>query len=57
MLPDLFDAAKGWVIALTPGRIDQHIVRLGHHGLDRPIYPLDPEMARPSIEPEVIAGR
>ena len=55
LVPDLFAAAKGWVIALTPGGVDQDIVRLGHRALDRPIYPLDPDMAAPDLEPELIA--
>ena len=54
LVPDLFDAAKGWVLALTPGGVDQDIVRLGHRGLDRPIYPLDPDMPAPDLEPVVI---
>ncbi len=54
LVPELFDAAKGWVIALTPGGVDQHIVRLPYQGLDRPIFPLDREMAGPRFEPEVL---
>ena len=54
LVPDLFAAAKGWVLALTPGGVDQHIVRLGHQALDRPIYPLDPNMPSPDLEPEVV---
>jgi microcystin degradation protein MlrC len=55
LVPDLFAAARGWLIALTPGGVDQDIVRLGHRALDRPIYPLDPRMPDPDLEPEVIA--
>ena len=51
LVPDLFGAAKGWVIALTPGGVDQDIIRLGHRGLDRPIYPLDSQMSAPDLEP------
>jgi microcystin degradation protein MlrC len=54
LVADLFAAAKGWVIALTPGGVDQDIVRLGHHGLGRPIYPLDSGMPAPDLEPLVI---
>jgi microcystin degradation protein MlrC len=54
LVPDLFEAAKGWVIALTPGGVDQDIVRLGHRGLDRPIYPLDSQMSAPDLEPVLI---
>jgi microcystin degradation protein MlrC len=51
LVPELFDAAKGWVIALTPGGVDQDIVRLGHRALDRPIFPLDPLMPAPDLTP------
>ncbi len=54
LVPDLFDAAKGWVLALTPGGVDQDIARLGHRGLDRPIYPLDPEMPTPGLAPVIV---
>lgn len=54
LVPDLFAAAKGWVLALTPGGVDQDIVRLGHRSLGRPIFPLDPQMPAPDLEPLVI---
>src|SRR5579859_798708 len=57
LVPDLFAAARGWVIALTPGGVDQHITRLGHRRLLRPVYPLDPKMPEPSLEPELLADR
>jgi len=54
LVPDLFGAARGWMIALTPGGVDQHITRLPYRALERPIYPLDPDMADPSVVPELI---
>ncbi|MDP9245016.1 MAG: M81 family metallopeptidase [Chloroflexota bacterium] len=54
LVPELFDAAKGWVIALTPGGVDQHIVRLPYRALDRPIFPLDPNMPDPRFDPEIL---
>lgn len=54
LVPDLYDAAKGWVLGLTPGGVDQDIVRLGHRGLDRPIYPLDPQMPAPDLAPVIL---
>ena len=54
LVPDLFDAAKGWVLALTPGGVDQDIVRLGHHSLDRPIYPFDAQMPAPDLTPVIV---
>ncbi|KAK5086396.1 hypothetical protein LTR05_003564 [Lithohypha guttulata] len=39
--PELYDMAKGWLLALTPGGVDQDIKRLGHRHVQRPIWPLD----------------
>jgi len=54
LVPDLFAAARGWMIALTPGGVDQHIARLPYRALDRPIYPLDADMADPDLVPELV---
>jgi microcystin degradation protein MlrC len=54
LVPELFDAAKGWVLALTPGGVDQDIVRLGQTRLDRPIYPLDAHMPDPDLAPVIV---
>jgi len=54
LVPDLYDAAKGWVLGLTPGGVDQDIVRLGHRRLERPIYPLDPQMPPPDLAPVIV---
>jgi microcystin degradation protein MlrC len=54
LVPDLFAAAKGWLLALTPGGVDQDIVRLGHRDLVRPIFPLDPRMPSPDLSPELL---
>jgi microcystin degradation protein MlrC len=55
LVPDLFAVAKGWVLALTPGGVDQNIVRLGHARLLRPIYPFDPDMTAPNLVPELVS--
>ena len=54
LVPDLFAAAKGWLLALTPGGVDQDIARLGHKRLERPMYPLDPDMGAPDLEPALL---
>jgi microcystin degradation protein MlrC len=54
LVPDLYDAAKGWVLGLTPGGVDQDVVRLGHRRLERPIYPLDPQMPPPDLAPVIV---
>ncbi|MBZ0303018.1 MAG: M81 family metallopeptidase, partial [Anaerolineae bacterium] len=42
--PDLKAAAPLALMALSPGAVDQDIARLPFQRIQRPIYPLDPEM-------------
>lgn len=46
--PDQYEAAADWLLALTPGGVDQDLVRLGHHRIDRPMIPFDAEIPAPS---------
>ncbi|QKW06106.1 M81 family metallopeptidase [Streptomyces sp. NA04227] len=39
--PQLHDIAADWLLALTPGGVDQDLPRLGHHRVERPLYPFD----------------
>lgn len=39
--PELFDMAADWMLALTPGGVDQDLARLGHRRVRRPMFPLD----------------
>lgn len=39
--PDLYDAAADHVLALTPGGVDQDLLRLDYCQVVRPIHPLD----------------
>jgi microcystin degradation protein MlrC len=39
--PELFDLAADWMLALTPGGVDQDLARLGHRRVRRPMFPLD----------------
>lgn len=49
--PDLAQAASDWVMALSPGAVDQDQTRLGYRNVRRPIVPLD----RPSFVPDLTA--
>ncbi|MFD5075189.1 M81 family metallopeptidase [Streptomyces sp. NPDC058371] len=53
--PELFDMSVGWKMALTPGGVDQNLVRLGHRRIRRPMFPFDPEMAEPDLGARIIA--
>ncbi|RAK80163.1 M81 family metallopeptidase [Aspergillus fijiensis CBS 313.89] len=39
--PELFEMAADWMLALTPGGVDQDLVRLGHRRIRRPMWPFD----------------
>ena len=52
--PDLYDTQKGWLMALTPGGVDQDLIRLGHHKIERPMYPFDPDMDEPDLHAQVV---
>nr|WP_311132622.1 M81 family metallopeptidase [Nonomuraea gerenzanensis] len=43
--PELFEAAADWMLALTPGGVDQDLQRLPYRNLNRPIFPLDRDAA------------
>ncbi|MGW3647139.1 M81 family metallopeptidase [Streptomyces sp. NPDC000878] len=52
--PELFDMAVGWKLALTPGGVDQDLVRLGHRRIRRPMFPFDPEMGEPDLAARIV---
>lgn len=39
--PDLYEAQADWMMALTPGGVDQDLHRLDYRQIDRPMFPLD----------------
>lgn len=45
--PELHAIQRGWLLALTPGGVDQDLIRLGHNRIERPMYPWDRDMADP----------
>ncbi|AHI01822.1 M81 family metallopeptidase [Kutzneria albida] len=51
--PELHELAKGWLLALTPGGVDQDLGRLGHHRVTRPLYPFD-EFEGPDLTPRLL---
>ncbi|MEU7241408.1 M81 family metallopeptidase [Streptomyces sparsogenes] len=52
--PELRALAADWRLALTPGAVDQDLPRLGHRRLERPLFPLDPDMPAPDLAPELL---
>jgi microcystin degradation protein MlrC len=52
--PELYAMAADWLLALTPGGVDQDLLRLGHHRIDRPMFPFDADLSEPDLTPELM---
>lgn len=51
--PELHEMAADWILALTPGGVDQDLLRLGHHNLSPGVHPFDVSVANPDLIPVV----
>ena len=54
LVPELYDMRKGWVMALTPGGVDQDLERLGYKHIKRPMFPLDEDMENPDLSARLL---
>lgn len=52
--PELFAMRADWLLALTPGGVDQDIAHLPYKRLKRPIFPLDKEMKDPDLKAKLV---
>lgn len=53
--PELFEIAANWMLALTPGGVDQNLARLGHRRIRRPMWPFDQDFSHePPLTPQLI---
>ncbi|WP_347178697.1 M81 family metallopeptidase [Streptomyces iconiensis] len=53
--PELYAMAADWLLALTPGGVDQDLLRLGHTRIARPLYPFDDEgFTDPDLAPVLL---
>ncbi|KAG8167040.1 hypothetical protein KVR01_002729 [Diaporthe batatas] len=54
--PELYDMANDWMLGLTPGGVDQDLVRLGHREIRRPMFPMDKTFEKePDLSARIIA--
>lgn len=51
---ELYAMRADWMMAQTRGGVDQELTQLPYKRLERPIYPLDPDMEEPALEVEFI---
>lgn len=54
LVPELYDMRADWIMALTPGGVDQDLERLGYKRINRPMFPLDREMTEPDLSARLI---
>ena len=54
LVSELYDMRKGWIMALTPGGVDQDLERLGYKHIKRPMFPLDTDMNEPDLNARLI---
>ena len=52
--PELYAMRKGWMLALTPGCVDQYLERLDYKRIQRPMFPLDKNMADPDLSAKLV---
>ncbi|KAI0490147.1 MlrC domain-containing protein [Xylaria cf. heliscus] len=52
--PELYDMAEDWMLGLTPGGVDQDLVRLGHKRILRPMWPFDRDFKEPDLSRRII---
>ncbi len=49
LVPELYNMRADWIMALTPGGVDQDLERLGYRRILRPMFPLDKDMEDPDL--------
>ncbi|MFH5884952.1 M81 family metallopeptidase [Halalkalibaculum sp. DA3122] len=54
LVPELYEMQEGWIMALTPGGVDQDLERLNYERIQRPMFPLDEDMEDPNLEARLI---
>ena len=54
LVPELYEIRGDWVMALTPGGVDQDLERLGYKKIKRPMFPLDRDMDDPDLSARLI---
>ncbi|MEO1263533.1 MAG: M81 family metallopeptidase [Bacteroidota bacterium] len=54
LVPELFNLQKGWLMALTPGGVDQDLERLDYKRIQRPMFPIDEFSEEPNLQAQFI---
>jgi microcystin degradation protein MlrC len=54
LVPELYNMRADWIMALTPGGVDQDLERLKYKRIKRPMFPLDKDMGDPDLSARLI---
>lgn len=54
LVPELYNMRGDWIMALTPGGVDQDLERLGYKRINRPMFPLDKDMEDPDLTARLV---
>ncbi len=52
--PELYAMRADWLLALTPGGVDQDLERLPYRRIQRPMFPLDKNMPTPDLKAQMV---
>jgi len=54
LVPELYDMRADWIMALTPGGVDQDLERLPYKRIKRPMFPMDKDMPEPDLTARLV---
>jgi microcystin degradation protein MlrC len=54
LVPELYNINKGWIMALTPGGVDQDLYRLEYKRIKRPMFPIDDFLKKPDLSSQLV---
>ncbi len=54
LVPELYDMRADWIMALTPGGVDQDIENLPYKRIIRPMFPMDKDMKDPDLKAKLV---
>jgi microcystin degradation protein MlrC len=52
--PELYAMRADWLLALTPGGVDQNIEQLPYKRIERPMFPFDKNMKEPDLSAKMV---
>ncbi len=54
LVPELYNLRADWIMALTPGGVDQDIENLDYKRIKRPMFPFDKNMKDPDLKARLV---